>query len=264
VSAGDYVRAIEQHVCQKNDGHVIRVVGPGFEVVCRWERDGVPLKVALSGIDRYFARYYRNGPKRRPVRVEFCDADVLDVFDEWRRAVGVAARAGVREDTVPDDAGGQSRALATGAATFTGRPEDSAEAPAAADKGRGPSLPAHLQRVVTRLSSARATGRLASETDAVIDQIADELDRARADTRGLRGDSRHALIERLATLDRLLMETATRSMTPGERGALEDEARGDLAAFRDRLAPEAYELALRRSLNRLIRDRLALPVVTFD
>jgi hypothetical protein len=38
-------------------------------------------------VDRFAAK----GPRRRPVRVEFCDADVLDVFDEWRRAVGVAA-----------------------------------------------------------------------------------------------------------------------------------------------------------------------------
>ena len=32
----------------------------------------------------------RKGPRRRPVRIEFCEADVLDAFDDWRRAVGVA------------------------------------------------------------------------------------------------------------------------------------------------------------------------------
>ena len=54
-----------------------------------WAAQGVPLKVACSGIDRYFERYYRKGPRRRPVKIDFCEADVLDVFDEWRRAVGV-------------------------------------------------------------------------------------------------------------------------------------------------------------------------------
>ena len=49
----------------------------------------MPLKVACAGIDRYFERYYRKGPRRRPVRIEFCEADVLDAFDDWRRAVGV-------------------------------------------------------------------------------------------------------------------------------------------------------------------------------
>ena len=83
----EYCREIETYLCQKNDGHLIRVVGPSFEVVSGWAEQGVPLKIALAGIDRYFERYYRKGPRRRPVKIDFCDADVLDVFDEWRRAV---------------------------------------------------------------------------------------------------------------------------------------------------------------------------------
>ena len=67
----------------------MRVVGPSFDLVSRWAADGVPLKVAFRGIDRYFERYYKKGPRRRPVRVDFCEADVRDVFDEWRRAVGI-------------------------------------------------------------------------------------------------------------------------------------------------------------------------------
>src|SRR5919202_6002357 len=90
----DYCRQIESYLCRKNDGHLIRIVGPAFEQVCGWATRGVPLKVAFHGIDRYFERYYAKGPRRRPVRIEFCEADVLDVFDEWRRAVGVATPAG--------------------------------------------------------------------------------------------------------------------------------------------------------------------------
>src|SRR5678816_213973 len=86
----DYCRDIETYLCQKNEGHLIRVVGPAFDVVSRWEQDGIPLKVAYRGIDRYFERYYRQGPRRRPIRIEFCEADVLDSFDEWRRALGLA------------------------------------------------------------------------------------------------------------------------------------------------------------------------------
>src|SRR5262249_33660890 len=90
-----FCRAIETYLCQKNDGHLIRVVGPSFELVSRWEEQGGPLKVAFAGIDRYFERYYRKGPRRRPVRIDFCEADVLDVFDEWRRAVGVSHQSQV-------------------------------------------------------------------------------------------------------------------------------------------------------------------------
>ena len=84
----DFCREIESYLCQKNDGHLVRVTGPSFDLVSGWAAQGIPLKIAFQGIDRYFERYYRKGPRRRPVRIDFCDADVLDVFDEWRRAVG--------------------------------------------------------------------------------------------------------------------------------------------------------------------------------
>ena len=87
----EYCRAIEAHLCRKNDGHLIRIVGPSFEIVAAWATEGIPLKVALAGMDRTFERYYRKGPRRRPVKIDFCDADVRDVFDEWRRATGATA-----------------------------------------------------------------------------------------------------------------------------------------------------------------------------
>ena len=93
----DYCREIETYLCQKNDGHLIRVTGPSFDLVSGWAAQGVPLKVAFKGIDRYFERYYRKGPRRRPVKIDFCEADVLDVFDEWRRATGLLRRIGRRE-----------------------------------------------------------------------------------------------------------------------------------------------------------------------
>src|SRR4029453_9178311 len=90
-SEEDYCRQLESYLCRKNDGHLIRIVGPAFEQVCGWAARGIPLKLAMRGVDRYFERYYAKGPRRRPVRIEFCEADVLDVFDEWRRALGVSA-----------------------------------------------------------------------------------------------------------------------------------------------------------------------------
>jgi len=158
----DYCRQIETYLCRKNDGHLIRVTGPSFEIVSAWEARGVPFKVACEGIDRAFERYHRKGPRRRPLKIDFCDADVLDVFEEWQRAVGI---------------------------THT------VEAPS-----KSASLPAHLSRVVRRLSEARADGRLGESFDAVIDRIAEELDRVRAERHGVRGEARQALLERLSRL----------------------------------------------------------------
>ena len=41
----DYCREIEAYLCQKNDGHLIRVVGPSFGLVSAWAEQGVPIKV---------------------------------------------------------------------------------------------------------------------------------------------------------------------------------------------------------------------------
>jgi hypothetical protein len=89
VISDDYCREIEAYLCRKNDGHLIRIVGPSFDRVRGWASLGVPFKVVCHGIDRYFERYYAKGARRRPVQIDFCEADVLDAFDAWRRAVGL-------------------------------------------------------------------------------------------------------------------------------------------------------------------------------
>ncbi len=131
--ADQYCRAIEAYLCRKNDGHLIRIVGPAFEQVLGWAARGVPIKIACHGIDRYFERYYAKGPRRRPVRIEFCEADVLDAFDEWRRAVGIASEARLTPAT---------------ASNAESEPEESTR--------RQESLPAHLDRVIARLTTLRA------------------------------------------------------------------------------------------------------------
>ena len=62
-----------------------------------------------------------------------------------------------------------------------------------------------------RLTSARAKGSLGEAFDAVIDRVAGELDAARADARGVRGEARHALLARLAALDAELLQRSARS-----------------------------------------------------
>lgn len=232
----DYCREIESYLCQKNDGHLIRVVGPSFDLVSSWAAQGVPLKVAFAGIDRHFESYYRKGPRRRPVRIDFCEADVLDAFEEWRRAVGLPL---------------------VGSDTTAGPQEDEAPARTTA------SLPAHLERVVLRLTSALATGRFSAGGGELIDRIAQELELARASSRGVRGDARRALIERLASLDVELGALAIGALAPSDRPAIEHDADEELEGFRHRLSPDAYARARRAVIDRLARARFDLPTVSF-
>jgi hypothetical protein len=232
----DYCREIESYLCKKNDGHLIRVVGPSFDLVSRWAADGVPLKVAFAGIDRHFERYYRKGTRRRPVRIDFCEADVLDAFDEWRRAVGLPL----------GESGSEAHS-------------DDGEAPARP----AASLPAHLERVVLRLSSAVASGRFNGDSGQLIDRIARELDLARASSRGVRGEARRALVGRLASIDAELGALAVATLASGERSTIEREADEELESFRGRLSPEAYARARTAVIDRLARAAFGLPTVSF-
>jgi hypothetical protein len=237
----EYCREIETYLCQKNDGHLIRVVGPSFEVVSGWAEQGVPLKIALAGIDRYFERYYRKGPRRRPVKIDFCDADVLDVFDEWRRAVGVPTTPASSAASASSEISNLQSAISN----------------------RSLSLPAHLERVVLRLTAARAGGSLADEFDALIDRAAAELDAARAKAGGLRGEARQALIDRLTALDAELIQQASAALDERTRAALLREAESDLAGFRAGMTDDAFARARQAAMDRLVRERVKLPVVAF-
>ena len=233
----DYCRELESYLCRKNDGHLIRIVGPAFEQVCAWAERGIPLKLAMRGVDRYFERYYSKGPRRRPVRIEFCEADVLDVFDEWRRAVGVSGAgpgSGIR-DPGSDDA-------------------DSA--------GHRSSLPAHLERVIARLTALRAGSD--RSLDPVLDDLVRELDAARAKSKAVRGEARDALIERLRQLDVSLVDGLRQRIDARGLQQLAEEADEELKPFRARMPAEAYQQSHRACVDRLIRERAGLPEISYE
>ena len=241
----EYCRKIESYLCRKNDGHLIRIVGPAFEQVCAWAARGVPLTVACRGIDRYFDRYYAKGPRRRPVRIEFCEADVLDVFDKWRRAVGVPARSA--------PAANDTDGLVPGP-LIHGEP--------AAHAGRQASLPAHLARVIARLTALRAAAD--PSLDIVLDDAVRELDAATAGAKVWRGAAREQLLAQLRALDARLIDAVRSCCDADTMQQLGAEADAELAPFRERMPPVAYEQSHRACVDRLLRERAGLPTVAFE
>ena len=225
VDVASYCRELEAYLCRKNEGHLIRIVGPVFEQVSGWAEQGVPLTVAFRGVDRCCERYYAKGPRRRPVRIEFCEADILELFDDWRRAVGVGA-----SEAGPD---------------------------------RRETLPTHLDRAIARLTTLRAGTARSARFDENVAAIARELEALRSRARQARGDTRTLLLEQLAALDRRLIEAASEELRD-RRAALEEEARAEIAPFAFRMTKEAHAQAVSVALDRAIRDALALPVITFE
>jgi hypothetical protein len=231
-----YARDLEAYLCRKNDGHLIRITGPAFEQVQGWAHQGVPLKVAEAGIDRYFERYYRKGPRRRPVRIEFCEADVLDAFDDWRRAVGVAR-------VVADSPGG---------------PE--VEDPPPAGRSRK-SLSSQIDSALARLTVLRGSDQAGPLFGAALDTAVRALDALRPDASRARGDARDELMQKVASIEAALAEAAANALPAREREALEKEAAAELEPFRARMPDEAYRQSRRQALHRLVQQRFGLPSI---
>jgi hypothetical protein len=224
----EYCRQIETYLCRKNEGHLIRIVGPAFEQVTGWAAQGVPLAVAFKGIDQYCERYYAKGPRRRPVRIEFCEGDILTLFDDWRRAVGVTAQ------------------------------EPDAQGPVKTD-----SLPAHLDRVIARLTMVRGKNPSAA-FDGQVEAAVREIDSMRASAKHARGDARAAIITRLADIDRTLVDGARVELGDGRMAELRAVAEAEVAPFAARMPADARTQAVSAASDRLLRDAAGLPIVAFE
>ncbi|HET7218063.1 MAG TPA: hypothetical protein VFJ02_08435 [Vicinamibacterales bacterium] len=221
----DYCRQLESYLCQKNGGHLIRIVGPAFEQVCGWAEQGIPLKVAYGGIDRFCDRQAARSGRRRPVRIEFCEADILALFDDWRRAVGVAAAAG--KETA----------------------------------ARKPSLASHIERVVARLVAHRRERSPAFE--GLVERVLTELDQLSAASQHARGDARAGIVDRLASLDDELLAAAAAELDAHTSAAMRREAEEEVAPFGARMPSDARVRAADAAYFRLVRDSLGLPTVRY-
>jgi hypothetical protein len=240
-----YCRRVEEHLTQVNEGHLVRIVGQGFELVRRWAMTGVPLSVVCRGIS---ARAERHRARRvkRPLRIEFCEGDVATLYDEWRRAVGVGSLAG---DVV--------------AATSTSDAEGAPAAETDGPRARRPSLAKHIDRAIERL--ARLGGRLdwpeslQRAVQAALDALTTIRDASKA-----RGSDRAALADRLRVVDANLMHGARAALDAAAREAVRAEAVENLSAYRARMDPAAWDASVDRSIDALVRERFLLPTIDPD
>lgn len=226
VEIGDYCRRIEAHLTQVNRGHLVRIVGPGFDLVRRWAGDGVPPSIVMRGIERKAERH-RHGRATRPLRIEFCEADVREVLDEWRRAIGVPKEA------------------------------DAAESPSS----RKTSLPKHIDRAMKKLDGLTGRLDLPEPLRDGVEACRERLSALKETAVGARGEARDEVVARLAELDRELLVLGRDAMPDEWRREVEREAEADLLPYRDRLSPALWQQSVGVTVARLVRDRLGLPTL---
>lgn len=243
-SVVEYCRAVEAHLTRVNGGHMVRIVGPGFSLVRDWEAAGIPLSVVQRAIDQKADRHRQGtaGRSGRPLRIEFCENDVRELFDDWKRAVGVMSQS--PDAPAPD---------APSAATTEVVPSS-----------RRQSLSKHLERVAERLSRLLGRQDLPEAFLERVNQTISAVSAARERARTARGVARDEIAASLQTLDGPLMAAARLVLDEAAREQLQRQAESELAGYRNRLDAEAWTKALTATADRLLRDRLALPVIDLD
>ena len=197
-----------------------------------WRRAGIPLRIALQGIENSFDAFERRAPGPRRINsLSYCRQEVLSLYDLYLGLHGPGA----------------------------GRPE----APAAAEAG--PRLAKHLGRLIRRLKEA-ATAASADGRDPLVGAVAESAAELRRLRKSLQGDglADAAAVEMsLVGLDAALVDRAEATLTGDERRVIQEEiaaALGEAAGTMSAAALESTRAAARaRRLRRLTRlPRLSL------
>ena len=237
-----YCRSVETYLCQKNQGHLIRLVGPAFEMVRGWAEQGVPLKVVMRGIDTRVGRLEARGGRRRPLHIEFCEGDVLREFDGWRLAVGSGVRTADAVAAESDGTVGSGRG----------------------DSRRPPSLPKHLTRVLSRLTALLMAPEPWRGAHAALDASARALGSIMSRAATARGAVRAGLVGELPALDAALTRALRDSADTDVLEAARREATQELEPFRERMPAAAFAEALERAIARQLRERVGAPRLSLE
>ncbi|MDQ3171621.1 MAG: hypothetical protein M3Q55_15915 [Acidobacteriota bacterium] len=197
-----------------------------------WADAGVPISLVERAIDACSERREARREAARALRIEFCEAEVRDQFQRWRRAIG---------PYVGSDAAG-----------------DGAEAEAPA-----PGLASHLTRAVERLVRAAARLEHSEVFRAALDAVVVAVAAVQAESKGARGERRTAFIDDLKKIDDTLMAAARDEAARSSLdGVVRDAAAKELAPWRERMPGAAWTGAIAAASDRLLRDRLDLPDLT--
>jgi hypothetical protein len=204
-----------------------------------WKEMGVPLHVALRGIERAFDSYEAK-PRRRSVKtLLYCQEEVEAQYAEWLDSQ-------------------------VGAAPQNGEQVDEKEETATEEQ-----LPFARAVIVEHLARARARlKQICDERKKVHDEAAlcDVITRAGTRLASLEKDFARArrpnaerLEDSLTQLEGLLDEALRASRPPAELASMRAETETRLQPYRNRMERETYEQTLDNLLLKRLRDQYGVP-----
>jgi hypothetical protein len=233
----NYFTEIEDTFIRRRGKHLL--LSPmDWALIESWKEMGVPLHVALRGIERAFDSFEAK-PRRRSVKsLLYCQEEVEAQFLEWQEAqVGAAANS--------NGQGGAVKEIVDDA-----------------------SLPFPRAVILEHLEHARtALMRICDERKrARKDDFCDALSRAAARLKELEEDFASAarpdaerLEESLTSLEKMLDESLRQSISSQHLATVRTESEEQLQPYRSRMERAVFEQTLDNLLLKRLRDAHGLP-----
>jgi len=221
-----YFQAIEEAFNRRRGAPLI--LSPrDWALIGEWKSAGVPLRIALLGIENIFDAFARRAPVSRRINsLSYCRQEVLGLHELYIGLHG--PEAGRPADAAPHD---PARALAR-----------------------------HLTRLSKRLKES-----LAAASEAGGDRLVGAIAEAAAEIRRIRKALKTGPLDPVsieAALERLdadLVAAARTMLDDAARAALEVEADDALGAGRHRMTASALESTRRAALDSLLRRHAGIP-----
>ncbi|HYE66286.1 MAG TPA: hypothetical protein VD966_11935 [Pyrinomonadaceae bacterium] len=233
----NYFTEIEEVFIRRRGKHLL--LSPmDWALIESWKEKGVPLHVALRGVERAFDSHDAK-PRRRSVKsLMYCQEEVEAQYAEWLDSQVGASPVGMEDEHGREQSYDEAHLpfprdailehLARGRATLL-QIWDKEE------MGIGDGLRATLSRAASRLGELKE----------------DFVSAARPDAERLEAS--------LASLERMLDEALRARVSREEFDAIRAEAELQLHPYRDRMERATYEQTLENLLMKRLRDHYGVP-----
>lgn len=244
----NYFTEIEDAFIRRRGKHLL--LSPmDWALIESWKEMGVPLHVALRGIEKSFDSYESKPRKRTVKSLMYCQEEVEAQFQEWTES--------------------QTGAHAKGGPAEGGTPDPDAEAAAARDEGSARGLPfpravisAHLSQCrdeIRRALDLRGGGAGGEALREALGRAASRLEELASDFERSASPNAEALESSLADIESLLDRALRESLPADELEDARDAAAEQLKPYRARMERATYEQTLENLLAKSLRERVRVP-----
>jgi hypothetical protein len=232
----NYFTEIEDTFVRRRGKHLL-ISSLDWALIESWKEIGVPLHVALRGIEKAFDSWEAKPRKRSVKSLLYCQEEVEAQYAEWLEArVGAQTETNTEQESGADD---------TGPASSDDRPFSRT------------ALLQHIQAARQRIAeTATIVDGALLEALARATALLDDLERELAQSQ--QPDPQKLELS-LTGIDRMLSEALQNWAPPAQQEALAAEIKKQLKPYRSRMEAAVYEQTFENLLLKRLREQFGVP-----